>query len=175
MKILESQQASAAKSIGQFSYTFVRSECTNDFKSFLNSSIKERDPIVISSESGQVGLAVGYVTSISATSVGVEVDKPIIGAVDLQRFFPNASNAQSARYRIDKDQLSGGSGIGRSNLINLFIDPKSAKLRELIVDLKTPYFSSAKVDIQDARLNLDQKSAISKVLSGIFIFLIPSS
>jgi hypothetical protein len=103
-------------------------------------------------------------------SVVVEVDKPIIEAVDLQRFFPTAFNTQPVRYRIDKDQLSGGSGIGRNSLINLFIDPKSAKLRELIVDLKTPYFSSAKVDLQDSRLNVDQKSAICKVLSGISIF-----
>ena len=166
MKLLEGHSSSPNKNICQFSYTFIRSENTKGFKSFLDSSIKERDPIVISSESGQVALAIGYITAINTMSVTVEVDKPLMEAVA-------GSNgkclAQSSQYRIDKDQLSGGSNIGRNSLINLFIDPKSAKLRDLIVDLKTPYFSSAKADICDSRLNADQKSAIGKVLSGIFI------
>jgi DNA replication ATP-dependent helicase Dna2 len=158
MKLLECH-SSSSNNIFPFSCTFIRSENTSGCKSFLDSSIKERDPIVISSESGQVALALGYITAINTMSVTVEVDKPLMEAVA----------GSNVLYRIDKDQLSGGSNIGRNSLINLFIDPKSVKLRDLIVDLKTPFFSSAKAEICDSRLNADQKSAIGKVLSGTLI------
>lgn len=172
MRLLENNSLShSSKSISQFTYTFVRSEHIQGGKSLLDSNIKERDPIVISSESGQVALAIGYIASIRTNSVTVEVDKPL-GSLNVEKsLLPgcnrNPTTQGSFLYRIDKDQLSGGSSMGRNNLINLFIDQKSAKLRELIVDARSPYFSSSKVDITDSRLNNDQVNAIGKVLSGI--------
>ena len=164
MKILETRsESSNAKGIRQYTYTFVRSD--TKYGSLLDSSIKDNEPIVISSENGQVALAVGYVKNISALSITVEVDK------SLNEVSPSSSNlsgvkSTGALFRIDKDQLSGGSNISRNNLINLFIDPRSDKLRELIVDSKAPYFSSSNVDINDPRLNENQSNAVSKVLSG---------
>lgn len=77
-------------------------------------------------------------------------------------------------YRIDKDEFSNGMATARKNLINIMDKDRfnAQPLRRLIVENADPIFRppSAAWNIADsasqAKLNVDQKRAIQKVLSA---------
>ena len=152
-----------SKSISQYTYSFVRSEQYVNAKSFIESNINNGDPIMVSLESGPIALAIGYIKRIDSSSITVEVDKSLTQS---QYSVKNSLNISGSLFRIDKDQLSGGSNIGRNNLIKLFIDPQCEKLRRLVVDLAEPFFSKSDSLLNNNRLNKYQFDAIHRVLSG---------
>ncbi|KAJ1870832.1 DNA replication endonuclease-helicase Dna2 [Coemansia sp. RSA 990] len=136
--------------------------------SVLNSQLAVGDPVVVSAEPAQYGLAVGYVAAIDQSGVRVAVDRPIRGKPKRQQGFdhrrcqqfeslmeirPHGSGEQtivhstvpesagSDVFRIDKDELSSGMSRVRANVLRLFVGT-SARHRRLIVDLDAPTFSA---------------------------------
>ncbi|KAG0333074.1 Tripartite DNA replication factor [Podila horticola] len=136
----------------------------------LGSSISVGDPIVVSSESQQYALAVGYVLDLSLTEVTVGLDRPLLGPplrlsgfdsthnqtyrgiYDLSGPVPRPTNQMdyqhhlnknSVMFRIDKDEMAAGLARTRNNLVQLFQAEENGgdcKRRRLIVDLEAPEF-----------------------------------
>ena len=175
----------ARKGISRFTYQLVRAD-SNDTKSLIESGLHESDPIVISSEQGHIALSIGFIESLTPSAVTVYVDKPIVGLprrapefeeTDNQDFvsqFVNHRKGQtytqdSTLYRIDKDEMTSGMSLIRDNLVSLFTQPGSEKMRRLIVDLEPPFFSGSQskgLSQSTVQYNQDQRCAIQKVLSG---------
>ncbi len=91
---------------------------------------------------------------------------------------PHSVNSEFL-YRIDREEMMGGMGTARFNMLHLFTAHGDAKRRKLIVDLTEPEFHKSWDDtvekknsglveaaLADPRLNEDQRSAIEKVLTG---------
>jgi DNA replication ATP-dependent helicase Dna2 len=167
-----------------------------------NTQLLPGDAIVASSESGHLALAIGFVESIDEESITIAVDRELLGGpekvsgfhpVDKQDHaglveFTNVwskdgqsierlpgsrpNNLGSVRYRIDKDEMMGGLGVARFNLINLFTAGGDEKRRRLIVDRLEPTFEEqSPLDqvqeiLTEANLNEDQTAAVDKVLRG---------
>ncbi|KAF9431240.1 Tripartite DNA replication factor [Podila epigama] len=141
-------------------------------QTLLGSSISVGDPIVVSSESQQYALAVGYVLDMSPTELIVGLDRPLLGPpmrqdgfdatcnqtyhgiLDLSRSRPHMAsvdeyqqhlNKNSVMFRIDKDAMAAGLARTRNNLVQLFLsdeDGGDAKRRQLVVDLEPPVFDA---------------------------------
>ena len=79
-------------------------------------------------------------------------------------------------YRIDKDEFKSGMAIARNNIVQLFTKGGDAKRRDLIVRGREPVFRHPEhgtqysyFDKQQDSLNVDQRKAVEKVLTGISI------
>jgi DNA replication ATP-dependent helicase Dna2 len=180
-----------------FRYQFIRASGSSHgaSTSFLDSQIKIGDPVVISSEEGHFGLAIGYVHAVTEAHVICNIDRPLNGLpthmknyddmknqdfVSYIEAFKERSDTQSAScrpvYRIDLDEFSSRMGMARDNIVSLVSSPANERLRKLVVDLEAPFFSTQPSQIQEpSNLNPDQRSAIDKVMSGKrppFCFLI---
>ena len=78
-------------------------------------------------------------------------------------------------YRVDKDEFKSGMAMARNNLIQLFTVKGDVKRRELIVQGRDPRFKHAgqgtqysHFDNRREALNIDQRRAVEKVLTGMF-------
>ena len=69
-----------AQKINRYTYSFRKKDAATGF-SFTESQIAVGEPIVISSEQGHFALANGYVTKLSATRIGVAVDRKLHNAL----------------------------------------------------------------------------------------------
>ncbi|KAJ3395007.1 Tripartite DNA replication factor [Entophlyctis sp. JEL0112] len=161
-------------------------------KSFLNLRFGVGDPIVVSSQQGHYALAIGFLVRLDVEKISISVDRRLRGVPTPLSNFNAATNqafcglksdkygnisvegpAVSGEmiYRVDKDEFSAGMALVRGNLVNLFVPNGDEKCRRLIVDLEAPTFrqlSSAerkRID-EDLTLNVDQKSAIARVLAA---------
>lgn len=154
-----------AQKINRFSYTFLKQNAKAGF-SFTESQITVGEPIVISSEKGHFALANGYVTKVSASRIGVAVDRRLHNARIRQKGFDEERNQSFAAimevgktdarstaskdedeghqvvYRLDKDEFSNGMATVRNNLLAIMDDEifRSYELRELIIENKAPVF-----------------------------------
>ncbi|KAJ3294016.1 Tripartite DNA replication factor [Borealophlyctis nickersoniae] len=160
-------------------------------KSLLSSHIAVGDPIVISSEEGVLALAMGYVVDLQPNVVTTIVDRHIRGIPKRRAGFHPENNQvfvgmetdpekngrkewgeendepDTQLYRIDKDEFAVGMGLVRGNLVNLFTVDGDAKRRRLVVDLEAPVFQrDESLEGPDAKLNLDQRMAVHKVMSA---------
>jgi DNA replication ATP-dependent helicase Dna2 len=187
MKLIGSTTAdNQSKGIGKYIYQFERAGLGS---SLLESSILVSNPIVISSEENHYALALGFVTSITPTTITCSVDRQLDGIPKRLPSFNNELNQNFISkypafknpddfdsdgitlYRIDKDELSNGMGLIRDNLISIFKYNERDRYRKLIVDLATPFFSNNDHDLNrleiEKSLNMDQKAAVEKVLKGM--------
>ncbi|RKP27096.1 hypothetical protein SYNPS1DRAFT_13204, partial [Syncephalis pseudoplumigaleata] len=184
----ETEQAGDAKlrdKLGRYRYRFVR--MTSDHhhnnddddvhavmepsRSFLLSHITVGDPVVLSTEDGQIALAIGFVLDMNDEQVTVGIDRPL--REDRRPW----TKSSSTSYRLDKDELSGGMALLRHNLVSLFaVDRCDHRRRALLVDLAAPTFRDNSDDDDDddddggllssSALNIDQQAAIRRVLAA---------
>ncbi|KAI9596628.1 DNA replication factor Dna2-domain-containing protein [Syncephalis fuscata] len=140
-------------------------------KSFLNSHITIGDPVVISTEHGQIAMAIGFVLDMNEEQIVVGIDRSLNNRGSLLVGNSSSSSVQvPTLFRLDKDELSSGMATLRYNLVRLFtIGGCDQRRRALIVDLAPPSFKSTVDDTVISsidRLNSDQQAAINKVLTG---------
>lgn len=181
--------------INRFQYTLVKENPPANF-SFMDSQLIVGEPIVVSDEQGHFALALGYVTAVRKHSISVAVDRRLHNARIRQPGFDEMDNQVFAsimevvpegakpeqsqgkikeapiRYRLDKDEFSNGMATVRNNLIQVMSDGPfgSREIRRLVVDLVAPRFKavSTQYTITDQEsLNVDQKRAITKVMSAM--------
>jgi DNA replication ATP-dependent helicase Dna2 len=76
-------------------------------------------------------------------------------------------------YRVDKDEFKSGMAMARNNIIQLLTKNGDSKRRELIVRGREPIFKHARqgnqylyFDKHQESLNIDQRAAVEKVLTG---------
>ncbi|XP_074640132.1 DNA replication ATP-dependent helicase/nuclease DNA2-like [Tubulanus polymorphus] len=128
-----------------------------------NSVLSASDSIVVSCENKcQISLTMGIVQSVTEDSIALVVDR------DLRKY----SDWKSMVFRIDKCDYYNSMGSNFNNVSKLMEDtPVSAKLRELVIDLRVPEFNHVlpKTDIAKVKhifklLNKPQKTAVLKVL-----------
>jgi DNA replication ATP-dependent helicase Dna2 len=181
--------------INRFRYTLIKETPPANF-SFMDSQLIVGEPIVVSDEQGHFALALGYVTAVRKHSISVAVDRrlhdarirqPGFDPVDNQVFAsimevvpegvkPEQSQGKikeaPIQYRLDKDEFSNGMATVRNNLVQIMSEGPfgSKEIRRLVVDLVRPRFKTVSTQYtiadQDS-LNVDQKRAITKVMSAM--------
>ncbi|KAI8380652.1 DNA replication factor Dna2-domain-containing protein, partial [Choanephora cucurbitarum] len=153
-------------------------------------SISVGDPVVVSSMEGHINLAMGFVTKISLSDIHLTLNEPLrippqtdlgfdaehnqnfYSFVGVQNNLAEFYNRSKILYRIDKDEMSTGMSLLRNNLIMLVAiasedDHSGERLRELIVDMKKPEFSTAAPHISaTSKMNPDQRNALRRVLQA---------
>eukprot|EP01043_Picozoa_sp_COSAG02_P044224 COSAG02_NODE_3931_length_6026_cov_24.896575_6_plen_549_part_00 len=120
----------------------------------------------------QSGISTGFVHSINNECVTVSLDTrlmPLAPPAEQER----ESTRDNRRWRLDKDELSTGSGWLRANVARLFTDEEQMRrLRALLIDLDAPRSGRAipPVDGSDSPmfddLNAEQARAIEHVLAA---------
>jgi DNA replication ATP-dependent helicase Dna2 len=101
------------------------------------------------------------------------------GIVDISDGVPRISSQLGTQvntvmtYRVDKDEFKSGMAMARNNVIQLFTKDGDAKRRELIVRGREPVFRHphqgtqySYFDKHQESLNVDQRKAVEKVLTG---------
>ena len=115
---------------------------------------------------------VSYKTTWTATGTTVERhddENPLVGE-------------DRITYRIDRNEMTGGMGMARANILSLFMEGGDEKRRRLVVDLEEPKFSSAWHDVMkverprtfkelqslldEESMNDSQKLALNRILDG---------
>uniref|UniRef100_A0A8C9ZJM4 DNA replication ATP-dependent helicase/nuclease n=1 Tax=Sander lucioperca TaxID=283035 RepID=A0A8C9ZJM4_SANLU len=151
------------QSEGVFLHRFQRSSVVPQ-KGLASSGLASGDRIVVSDQEGRlVGLATGYLSEVSMTSISCTLDR------DLSKF-------SGVLFRLDGDEGVIGLSTHLTNLSRLMENCQdSDRLRELVVDLRPPEFISnlSSVLPREAKdtvanilkgLNKPQKQAMKKVL-----------
>lgn len=131
----------------------------------------ERDPIVISASDQKIfGLAIGYFGAANPNGTfSVVVDRPIIDQSETLSTQLNIPIKSISLFRVDKDELTSGFGLLRTNLLKLGA-PESLKLMKLVVSLDAPSFDTLPSPIPDELIksydDLDQcqQEAVRRVL-----------
>lgn len=180
--------------INRYKYTFVKDTPAAGF-SFMDSQLAVGEPIVVSDEQGHFALALGYITAVRKQRISVAVDRRLHNARIRRPGFDEADNQVFAsimevvpegaapgmspgkikkspiRYRLDKDEFSNGMATVRNNLVQIMADDVfgSRQIRRLVVDLAPPTFKATSTQYTihgQESLNVDQRSAIEKVMSA---------
>ncbi|XP_078107030.1 DNA replication ATP-dependent helicase/nuclease DNA2-like [Sander vitreus] len=151
------------QSEGVFLHRFQRNSVVPQ-KGLASSGLATGDRIVVSDQEGRlVGLATGYLSELSMTSISCTLDR------DLSKF-------SGVLFRLDGDEGVVGLSTHLTNLSRLMENCQdSDRLRELVVDLRPPEFISnlSSVLPREAKdtvanilkgLNKPQKQAMKKVL-----------
>ncbi|XP_028459168.1 DNA replication ATP-dependent helicase/nuclease DNA2 isoform X2 [Perca flavescens] len=151
------------QSEGVFLHRFQRRSVVPQ-KGLASSGLASGDRIVVSDQEGRlVGLATGYLSEVSMTSISCTLDR------DLSKF-------SGVLFRLDGDEGVVGLSTHLTNLSRLMENCQgSDHLRELVVDLRPPEFISnlSSVLPREAKdtvanilkgLNKPQKQAMKKVL-----------
>lgn len=184
-----------APKINRFRYTFIKQKALPAF-SFTDSQITTGEPIVISDEKGHFALANGYVTHVRKHRITVAVDRRLHNArvrgtnfdADTNQTFTGIMEIVEDRkhvstmtpkeseepvvYRLDKDEFSNGMATVRNNLIRIMEKDLfgAHPLRRLIIECVEPIFTPASPmtfhTASQSSLNVDQRNAISKVMSA---------
>ncbi|KAH9297337.1 hypothetical protein KI387_029019, partial [Taxus chinensis] len=138
--------------------------------SLLERSFKCADHVILSTESGHVAVASGFIIEIAHSSVTLSLSHRL----RLAGYREDELSTQV--WRIDKDEAVSSYAIMRYNLLQLFIKSNcDDHRRKLIVDLQPPRFDSGTILSQDPAvmyvrsakdLNDDQRRAIHKMLSA---------
>ncbi|CAN4126033.1 unnamed protein product [Withania somnifera] len=140
----------------------------------FESSLRNGDYVVLSTEPGGILIATGVVVDISSSRISVSLSKRLR--------LPGSSRTSQAQdlhqqlWRIHKDEFMGSFAIMRFNLMQLFLqNEQSSHLRKMIVDLEVPRFDSGCQFSQDPsisyiwsekNLNDDQRRAVLKILTA---------
>lgn len=163
------------KDVGNYLYIFERSS-SNSSNPLNAAQLAKYDRVIISDEAGHFALAQGYVFYVDATSITISTRRRIVPTRQKTDVFHRAKVLQPTQisqrisesivFRIDKDEIFYGMGVARYNLLNLFLSDGDFKRRELIVDLRSPKFTSSPrflicSDSED--FNDDQLSAFRQV------------
>lgn len=148
MKLIKSERKGATAS-NEFLNTFIKNVSNGEIRvSLLNSYINEGDPITISCESsdGNVhyALSTGKVVSLTSEFITIETDReikvPLKSTDNLESEQRQESDSvDEILFCIDKNELTGGFGLLRSNLIKLF-SVECQKLLNLIVNQAPPKY-----------------------------------
>lgn len=166
--------------IHRHTYTFVRKPLASKTQarvqpSLLSGHITKSDAVTISIEPNLLALSRGFVLELNPRSVVVGVDHELDVAGLLARSRRSTTHhAESAVFRIDKDEMAAGIGRIRDNLAKLFYAGGDERRRALIVDLQAPVFDETVMEIECQRLkdekesvlNENQKQAMGKVLAA---------
>ena len=164
--------------IHRHTYTFVRKPLASKTQarvqpSLLSGHITKGDAVTISIEPNLLALSRGFVLELNPRSVVVGVDHELDVASLLARSRRSTiHHAESAVFRIDKDEMAAGIGRIRDNLAKLFYAGGDERRRALVVDLQAPAFDEAVLEIEYQRikdekesvLNENQKQAMARVL-----------
>jgi DNA replication ATP-dependent helicase Dna2 len=154
--------------VSRYKYRFSRPSSSK----ILASQLGAGDAIVVSTEEHHIALAIGYLLEVTPDFVVVGADHAIFGApVRLNTFqaqdnqahmgymdrlhqqqrssvaltnvlTPPSALAKKQLFRVDKDEMKGGMGTLRFNLVQLVARAGDEKGRSLIVELETPRFKS---------------------------------
>ncbi|KAJ4296546.1 DNA replication endonuclease-helicase Dna2 [Kalmusia sp. IMI 367209] len=189
-----SHEEKNGQKINRYTYTFTKQRPKPGF-SFTESQLVIGEPIVVSDEQGHFALANGYVTNVRKRRITVAVDRRLhnsrtklpgfhsqnnqtfAGIMEVSKEGEPVPNYQDDEepvlYRLDKDEFSNGMAAARNNLIQLMDDNvyKARDLRSLIVGGRAPCFTtvldtSKLPESSQMSMNLDQKAAVSKVMSA---------
>ncbi|KAJ7535699.1 hypothetical protein O6H91_12G043000 [Diphasiastrum complanatum] len=143
----------------------------------LSGSLQDRSfscgDFVLSTESGHVAVAGGYIVSINLSSVLISLSRRL-------RLPESNANLERGRllqeiWRIDKDEITSSWSTMRYNLLQLFVKSGDEQRRRLIVDLEEPKFDIGGLISQDPAImyarslpgvNDDQRRAILKILAA---------
>ncbi|KAG5419660.1 dna2 [Candida metapsilosis] len=165
----------------QFLYTFAKDEDNSSFN-ILSSKLAISDRVLISDEDGHFAIATGIIKSMSPKKITLSTRRRIV-THDMKMENFNQKNNQvmeslihgqqqartrgSKRFIIDKDEMFYGMGLARYNVLRIFLPDSSAQLRDLLVDLKPPKFSSNNEAYSfDSQFNQCQTMALNKVFSA---------
>ncbi|KAG7727493.1 hypothetical protein KL933_002427 [Ogataea haglerorum] len=165
----------------RFLYTFERDDTLHQPMS--NTQLAKHDRIIVSDESGQFGLAFGFVETLRSNVVVVSTDRRFENSTVKMSNFDAARNqvfesvlsgssaasvgAKKKTYRLDKDEMFHGLALARFNLLNLFLPDGDEKTRRLVVDLEPPQFAETPLlqgHFDKSRFNTDQLRAFDRVL-----------
>eukprot|EP00762_Andalucia_godoyi_P003960 ANDGO_05638.mRNA.1 DNA replication ATP-dependent helicase/nuclease DNA2 len=146
----------------------------------VTSPVRVGDHVVLSTEDGDCGVAVGYVVHVDSRSLSmVSHDSPASLAKDSGSVSEDSNGASKPvrLFRVDGDESIASFQVARDNLLQLMDarSESSKRLRDLIVDLQTPHFLPCNtecsrhvvpLDLEGLKrhLNLDQIQAILHVL-----------
>ncbi|XP_076831088.1 DNA replication ATP-dependent helicase/nuclease DNA2 [Brachyhypopomus gauderio] len=111
------------------------------------------DRVLVSDQGSRfIGLATGYVTEVTNTTVTCSLDK------DLSRY------SSDMVFRLDQDEGAGGLSTHLGNISMLMENtPTSERLRQLIVDYRSPQF----IDSLSSVLPRDAKDTVANILKGL--------
>lgn len=168
-------------------FSMTRSPTTSQSESLLHSSLIPGDPIIVSSESGRIAIAIGFVVYVYSDRILVRVDNTLTPdplpcpeqfSPHKRHIFiePDGASPNRTLYRIDKDELTTEMHSMRGHLVQLCRPSLNettgnvtmSKLSRLVIDLKVPAFKSVSDQLMDKtisnRLNEDQKVALDMML-----------
>lgn len=164
----------------------------NTTPSLLDFQFNVGDPVVISTEQGHIALAIGFVRELTHTHIVIKLDRELRGppvrkspfkneyiAIDDPTTCPETQRERGILYRIDKDEITNSMGLIRWTLIHLITASDCHRLRNMVIDLSAPEYRAEseilpilKTQKHMNRLNMDQKEALYKVLTGNYLLLI---
>jgi DNA replication ATP-dependent helicase Dna2 len=161
----------SASAINRFKCSFRRHASYQKEQDTLNNTQMRRDkftfghalavgePVVISRDQKQYGLAKGFIESVSPDQIVVGIDRKIPCTT---------AKGRQVVYRIDKDEMTAGIASMRYNLFTLFSGAELKRLKSLIVDLAAPSFdfNRGEAVLQFEQLNDEQNAAIRSASSG---------
>ncbi|KAI5968532.1 dna2 [Candida margitis] len=165
----------------QFLYTFSKGEADSTFN-MLSSKLTVSDRVLISDEDGHFAIATGVVKSVSSSKITISTRRRIV-TYDMKVKNFNQKNNQvmeslihghdknrasgNKRFIIDKDEMFYGMALARYNVLRLFLPDSLTGLRDLIVDLKAPKFSSDNEKYTfESEFNSCQTAALNKAFSA---------
>lgn len=171
----------------RWQYSFIRHH-TRPNKPLL-CSIVIGDPVVVSSMEGHTNLAMGFVIKVTTEEITINLTEPLRNPPSktdkfhqtnhqtFKSFIQSVPNPEKfythdMEYRIDKDEMTIGMGMLRNNLIQLTSldiegESKMARLRELIIDLAKPDYSTEHLALPPTPyMNSNQRTALKRVLQA---------
>ncbi|KAF0892190.1 hypothetical protein E2562_014783, partial [Oryza meyeriana var. granulata] len=165
----------------RYIYTFLRQkmqpETADESEEQVESvdfSLKCGDSVVLSTQSGRIAVANGYIRDLSRSHITVSLPRRL--RLPGSNSLLEQGDLQCEIWRIDKDESISSFATMRLNLIQLFAqNAQSSHLRKLIVDLEAPRFDSGGLLSQDPalsyirslpNLNNDQQRSLHKILAA---------
>lgn len=162
-------------------YTFAK----GDGRKFVGNAFSIGEPVLLSIDNGPVGVSRGHIHVIDSDAITVHTDKPIRKKiVDFKHLEENRRKQLvdlNLVWRLDKEEVGTTVPRMRSFLFDLFsnvesphLNERRSRLRELIVQLKSPgkgrELSTLENDIvlkqaKEFHLNHDQTEAVKQCLS----------
>ncbi|KAG8082955.1 hypothetical protein GUJ93_ZPchr0014g47069 [Zizania palustris] len=128
-------------------------------------SLKCGDSVVLSTQSGRIAVANGYIRDLSRSHITVSLPRRL--RIPVSNSLLDQGDLQCEIWRIDKDESS--SSFSTMRIL------KNSHLRKLIVDLEAPRFDSGGLLSQDPalsyirslpNLNNDQQRSLHKILAA---------
>uniref|UniRef100_J3M0U5 DNA replication ATP-dependent helicase/nuclease n=1 Tax=Oryza brachyantha TaxID=4533 RepID=J3M0U5_ORYBR len=165
----------------RYIYTFLRQKMQSETADqpdaqveSVDFSLKCGDSVVLSTQSGRIAVANGYIRDLSRSHITVSLPRRL--RLPGSNSLLEQEDLQCELWRIDKDESISSFATMRLNLIQLFAqNPQNSHLRKLIVDLEAPRFDSGGLLSQDPalsyirslpNLNNDQQRSLHKILAA---------